>query len=255
MTGQERVAYPESRERILKSRRLARVEDVTLARIVEPHRLADLGNGGQPAVRRRGRPVYDRVRGDALTADCYPAREGLISGDLPTAAAALRRLVTLASDSWAHASEQGQALLAESIVAFGVHASRLRRGEPLETAGFDTCVAVLHNALAWHHYELACQAASRQKPTGIARAVEAATHHVRSAIVWADGQLTDEAAGAVAGAWAMGHDVAPGAQLAASEVPARLAELRKAIREVAANITGRAGSHDPRRQSLLDFHQ
>lgn len=54
---------------------------------------------------------------------------------------------------------------------------------------------------------------------------------------------------------ALDPEVARGAQLATPEVLDRLAELRKAIREVRANITGRAGSHDPRLQSLLDFHQ
>ena len=203
----------------------------------EPHRLAELGEGRQPAPRRRRRPVYSYVRGDALSANCYRAREGLASGDLATAAVALHRLVALASDSWAQASEQGQALLAESIAAFGVHASRLQRGESFEIAVFDTCVAVLHSALAWHHYELACQAASRRRPAGIAQGVEAATQHLRSAILWADGRPGEEAASAVADTWATGDDVARGARLAATVI---FAELRTAVREVRANITGSA---------------
>lgn len=213
-----------------------------------PRRLIDIGNDRRSGYRHRCRPPGCCADAEPLMADCNRAREGLINGDRAMAAAALSRLVSLAGDSWGQASEQGRAMLAESIVAGGVHASRLRRGEPLEVAVFDAWVAGLHGALAWHHYELASQAAMGRKLMSVANGVAAAIYHLRSVYIWADGWPSGAAAEAVAAAWIMGRNISRGVPPAGGVVLTVLAALCTAIHEASANVTGRADPHRLRRR-------
>lgn len=181
---------------------------------------------GPSLLRRGGGP------GDAFSADCYRAREGIAIGDSVRAAAALKRLAVLASSNWSHASEQVRDRLARPITSLAVAACRIARGEHVSIESFDDSIGALHVALALHHREVAFQGASRHDAARTAAAICTSTHHARCAAVWSDRRFSDGVAKAVADAQRLADELALGAAPQPADALLCLTNLDDAIHEI-----------------------